>query len=123
MKFFPAVYCAFAAFSYVGLAHSESLKEQAMNELNAFASTALQCANHLRPNQCNSLDRCIETKALLDGVSRGTHPLQSVARFTANKNSCCCVESLVGRNFHLNVLKAEGALPHDERFNGCYGQC
>lgn len=108
-------------FSHAGWAASpEQLKEN----LSGMALEAIDCARFLGGNQCNSLQRCMETKTLLKQVGDGKAPLLSVSNYTAASDmNCCCVQAFVGHNFIKSVLDNTGALPHDLRYQSCYGRC
>ena len=103
-------------------AQFEAQKEQLIGEAKKFVSTRIECLNYLAPHQCNSLDRCVQTRELLSQVANGTASLAAVNEYTTNKNDCACVRAFMGHNYITGILDALGALPHDERYKGCYGQ-
>ena len=103
-------------------AQFEAQKEQLVTEAKRFASTRIECVNYLAPHQCNSLDRCVATKELLTQVSDGASSLATVNEYTTNKNNCACVRAFMGHTYITRILDTHGALPHDERYRGFYGQ-
>lgn len=103
-------------------AQFEAQKEQLVGEAKKFASTRIECVNYLAPHQCNSLDRCVQTRDLLAQIANGTTSLAVVNEYTTNKNDCACVRAFMGHNYITRILDSHGALPHDERYKGCYDQ-
>ena len=113
-----------ATLAVVSIAYAqfEAQKEQLVTEAKRFASTRIECVNYLAPHQCNSLDRCVQTRELLSQVANGTTSLAVVNEFTTNKNDCACVRAFMGHNYITRILDTHGAKSHDERYKGCYGQ-
>ncbi len=113
---------AFLMLTGSATAQFEAQRDQLITEAKTFANRRIECLNYLAPHQCNSLDRCVATKELLAQVAQGTSSLAQVNEYTTNKNNCACVRAFMGHNYITRILDTHGALPHDERYKGCYGQ-
>jgi hypothetical protein len=117
-----AILAALLAATNIAHAQFDAEKEKLVGEAKKFANQRIECLNYLAPHQCNSMDRCVATKDLLSQVANGSSSLAQVNEYTTNKNNCACVRSFMGHNYITKILDTHGALPHDERYKGCYGQ-